>query len=68
MINLVFLYCRLQRVRNTQRIFDENYQYDPSCYADSTRSNLTYDGHDITTGLWCQEEVQEKKTPDEGVL
>lgn len=68
MINLVSLYCRLQRVRNTQRIFDENYQYDPSRYTDNTRSNLTYDGHDITTGLWCQEEVQKKEAPDKGVL
>lgn len=64
MINLISLYNRLQRIRNTKRIFNEDYQYDPSIYTDiSTRDNLTYDGNDTTRYPWCQEEVQEIASP-----
>lgn len=68
MLNLIALYNKIQFAKFTNKLYSENYQYDPSCYTDSTRSNLTYDEHDITTGLWCQEEVQKKKAPDKGVL
>lgn len=67
MINLVFLSNRIKFLRFTKELYSEQLQYDPILHTVS-EDNLTYDGHDITTGLWCQEEVQKKEAPDKGVL